>query len=68
MGEYQTLMGEVQDCEVMIAGARRFAATTVAGRRIPMIAVQEELARRKRERLAAFLERASELERERFIA
>jgi CHAD domain-containing protein len=67
MGEYQTLMGEVQDCEVMIAGARRFAATTVAGRRIPMIAVQEELARRKRERLAAFLQRASELERHRFI-
>jgi CHAD domain-containing protein len=63
MGEYQTLMGEVQDCEVMIAGARRFAAVPVAGRRIPMIAVQEELARRKSERLGAFLERARELER-----
>ncbi len=62
MGEYQTLMGEVQDHEVMIAGARRFALTPVAGRRIPMIAVQEELARRKRERLAAFLQRAGELE------
>lgn len=62
MGEYQTLMGEVQDHEVMIAGARRFALTPVAGRRIPMIAVQGELARRKRERLAAFLERAGELE------
>jgi CHAD domain-containing protein len=61
MGEYQTLMGEVQDCEVMIAGARRFAAVPAAGRRIPMIAVQEELARRKSERLAAFLERAGEL-------
>jgi CHAD domain-containing protein len=67
MGEYQTLMGEVQDCEVMIAGARRFASTPVPGRRIPMMAVQEELARRKRERLAAFLERATELERQRFI-
>lgn len=62
MGEYQTLMGDVQDCEVMIAGARRFAAVPVAGRRIPMIAVQEELARRKGERLAAFLERAGELQ------
>lgn len=62
MGEYQTLMGEVQDCEVMIAGARRFTAARVAGRRIPMIAVQEALAVRKNRALAAFLLRAGELE------
>lgn len=62
MGEYQTLMGEVQDCEVMIAGARRFASTPVAGRRIRMIAVQEALAVRKNKALAAFLQRAGELE------
>jgi CHAD domain-containing protein len=62
MGEYQTLMGEVQDCEVMIAGARRFTAAPVAGRRIPMIAVQEALAVRKNNALAAFLKRAGELE------
>jgi CHAD domain-containing protein len=62
MGEYQTLMGEVQDCEVMIAGARRFASTPTAGRRIPMIAVQEALAVRKGKALAAFLQRAGELE------
>ncbi len=62
MGEYQTLMGNVQDCEVMIAGARRFASTPVTGRRIPMIAVQEALAVRKNSALAAFLVRAGELE------
>ena len=62
MGEYQTLMGEVQDCEVMIAGVRRFAATPVAGRRVPMIAVQEALALRKSNALAQFLRRAGELE------
>jgi CHAD domain-containing protein len=62
MGEYQTLMGEVQDCEVMIACARRFASTPVAGRRVPMIAVQEVLAARKGKALVAFLQRAGELE------
>lgn len=62
MGEYQTLMGEVQDCEVMIAGVRRFASTPVVGRRVPMIAVQEVLALRKSKALGAFLQRAGELE------
>jgi CHAD domain-containing protein len=65
MQEYQTLMGEVQDAEVMIAGVRRYAAapSPSMGRRVSMLAVQELLARRKREALAAFMLRAGELER-----
>jgi CHAD domain-containing protein len=64
MQEYQTLMGEVQDAEVMIAGVRRYAAapSPSMGRRVPMLAVQELLARRKREALAAFMHHAGELE------
>jgi CHAD domain-containing protein len=66
MQEYQTLMGEVQDAEVMIAGVRRYAAapspSPSMGRRVSMLAVQELLARRKREALAAFMQHAGELE------
>lgn len=64
MQEYQTLMGEVQDAEVMIAGVRRYAAapSPSMGRRVSMLAVQELLARRKREALAAFMLHAGELE------
>lgn len=61
MQEYQTLMGEVQDCEVMITGVRRYAAAPLPARRFSMLAVQELLARRKREALAAFMQRAGEL-------
>jgi CHAD domain-containing protein len=64
MQEYQTRMGEVQDCEVMIAGVRRYAAapSPSMSRRVSMLAVQELLARRKREALAAFMHHAGELE------
>jgi len=62
MQSYQTLMGEVQDCEVMLAGVRRFAARPSPLNRISVLPLQEMLARRKHERIEAFMQHAGELE------
>lgn len=63
MQAYQTMMGEVQDCEVMLAGVRRFAARPSIRNRISVLPLQEMLARRKRERIDAFMQHAAELEK-----
>jgi len=62
MQAYQTMMGEVQDCEVMLAGVRRFAARPSIRNRISVLPLQEMLARRKRERIDAFMQHVAELE------
>ena len=62
MQSYQTLMGDVQDVEVMIAGVGRFAARQSMRNRVSVLPLQQELARQKRERVEAFMRRAGELE------
>jgi CHAD domain-containing protein len=62
MQEYQTLMGEIQDTEVMLAGVRRFAARPAQRNRISVLPLLEILARQKHERVEAFMQRARELE------
>ena len=62
MQSYQTMMGDVQDVEVMIAGVGRFAARQSMRNRVSVLPLQQELARQKRERVDAFMRRAGELD------
>lgn len=60
MNSFQTAMGEVQDNEVFLAAVNAYAALP---RRVPgpsLLDVREFLARRKREAIGAFLQKADE--------
>jgi len=60
MNTFQTAMGEVQDNEVFLAAVNAYAALP---RRVPgpsLLDVREYLARRKRETIEAFLQKADE--------
>ncbi len=62
MQAYQTSMGDVQDSEVKIASVQQFASTPSIRNRVSVLPLLETLAREKRERMEAFMQRAGELD------
>lgn len=61
MNAYQTRMGDIQDIEVLIAGVNAFALQSSRHAPGSFVAVQQELARRRKLLVDEFLKRTDEL-------
>jgi CHAD domain-containing protein len=61
MNAYQTVMGEIQDLEVLAASVKAFALRRGQAGSLPFVPVYHHLAEQRRLKTAAFLERAGEI-------